>query len=286
MIQKLPVSFVLTRYGRQLYLPTDCYVGKSLDTYAEFSPDEGALLHNLVQGKNVIEVGANQGALTLPLAVSAKRVFAYEPQTFLARIVSTLPIFNPKANVIVYNKAVGKEPGELFLPVFDYSVTNNYGGFGQEFWDSAPTDIEMVKTEVVTLDESMGATPIDFLKIDVEGMELDVLLGAKNLIANNQPVMYIENDRPPKAQALVSHLDSLGYTCYWHCPPLFNPNNFAGVKEDIFYGILSFNILCIPKGGAWFQVDPSALRCTPENPHLPNIGYPYPDGNREVKPVA
>lgn len=289
MVHKIPINLVQTRYGRQLYLPTDCYVGKSLDVYGEFSPDEGALLHNIAKGKNVIEVGANMGALTLPLAVSARQVWAYEPQKFLSRILGALTLFNDLSNLTVINKAVGSESGTLHLPVFDYGVVNNYGGFGQEFWSGAAGDdtIELVATPVTTLDEDflekdfpLGGDKIDLLKIDVEGMEFDVLKGAAGLIARCHPILYLENDRPPKAQALVSHLDSLGYTCYWHCPPLYSPGNFAGVAENIFYGILSFNLLCVPPQGAWFEIHPAALKATSENPHLPNISYPHP--NKEV----
>lgn len=281
-INKVPINLVLTRYGRQLYLPTDIYVGKSLDVYAEFSPEEGTLLYSLVKGKNVIEVGANMGALTLPLAVSAKQIWAYEPQSFLAKLLATIPIFNGLSNLTVINKAVGAEAGTLHLPMFDYCVNNNYGGYGQEFWDSAKAaDFELVPVPVVTLDEEflnkdlpLGGK-IDFIKIDVEGMEADVLMGAKALLARDKPVLYVENDRPPKAQALVTLLDNLGYSCYWHCPSLFSPNNFAGNPENIFRGIISFNLLCIPEGGAWFEVHPGASRATPENPHIPTIPYPY-----------
>ena len=38
----------------------------------------------------------------------------------------------------------------------------------------------------------------------------------------------------------------MNYAVYWHLPPLFNPANFLGEHENIFPGIVSANILCIP----------------------------------------
>jgi hypothetical protein len=99
---------------------------------------------------------------------------------------------------------------------------------------------------VIALD-SLDLPVAHVLKIDVEGMEADVLAGAKALIARCRPVLYLENDRRKKSAALIGLLDALGYACWWHMPPLFNPENFAGSQENIFPGIVSVNLLCLPK---------------------------------------
>ena len=49
--------------------------------------------------------------------------------------------------------------------------------------------------ETVTLDEMMGDTPVDFIKIDAEGMEIDVLDGAAQLIARDRPLIWVEVTR-------------------------------------------------------------------------------------------
>ena len=46
-----------------------------------------------------------------------------------------------------------------------------------------------------------------------------------------------------KSPELISLLLSLRYKVYWHLPPLFNPENFAGSEENIYSNILSLNLL-------------------------------------------
>jgi hypothetical protein len=103
------------------------------------------------------------------------------------------------------------------------------------------------QVSVGTLD-GLGLDACHFIKVDVEGMELEVLQGAQRLLQKFAPVLYVENDRQEKAGALVAFLDSAGYEMYWHIPLLFNPDNFFKNSENVFANIGSHNMLCLPKG--------------------------------------
>ena len=85
------------------------------------------------------------------------------------------------------------------------------------------------------------------IKADVEGHELEVIEGARGLIARDRPLLYLENDRPAQSEALLSALMGLDYDIWWHIVPLFRANNKARVKENIFGEIGSFNIFASPK---------------------------------------
>ena len=79
-------------------------------------------------------------------------------------------------------------------------------------------------------------------------MEEQVLAGATETIARHRPVLYLEDDRPQQSASLRERIRSLGYQIHPHTPPLFNPENFARNQENVFPGIVSANLLCLPDG--------------------------------------
>lgn len=89
-------------------------------------------------------------------------------------------------------------------------------------------------------------------------MELPVLQGAAENLRKYRPILYVENDRAEKSQELVEWIKQQGYDLYWHKPTMYNPNNYEGVKENIFTikqktekgwiesNYISLNMLCLP----------------------------------------
>lgn len=103
-----------------------------------------------------------------------------------------------------------------------------------------------VTVPCVALDDVLAGKPVGLLKIDVEGFEEDVLRGATRLIAESRPLIYVENDRAEKSESLQRCIRELGYDAYWSTPPLFNADNFRARRDDIFDGVVSINMLCVP----------------------------------------
>lgn len=103
-----------------------------------------------------------------------------------------------------------------------------------------------VAVPCVRLDDVIGTAPVGFMKVDVEGFELSTLQGAESILAQSRPVLYIENDRLEKSEDLIKLLWSREYRLWWHIPPLFNPDNFFGEKENLYPNIASFNMVCLP----------------------------------------
>ncbi len=77
-------------------------------------------------------------------------------------------------------------------------------------------------------------------------MEGEVIAGAEQTIRRFRPVLYVENDRPEHSAALIHQVLDLGYRLYWHLLPLFNPQNYFGVAENVFGRIVSVNMLGLP----------------------------------------
>ena len=230
------------RYGHMLYNVHDRYVGRSLDLYGEFSEGEVVLFRQLVKaGDIVVDVGANIGTHTVFFSQQvgpAGRVLAFEPQRIVFQTLCANLALNSVTNVWAYPDAVGAEQGELFVPVLDHRRENNFGGLSL----GAHADGEPVP--VVTLD-SLRVARCDLIKIDVEGMERAVLTGAANHVTRFRPVLYVENDRAERSADLIRLIDELGYAMYWHCPPLFNPQNYFGNPVNVFGDIVSANMVCV-----------------------------------------
>ena len=232
------------RHGKMLFLKRDKYIGRSLDVYGEFSELEGKLFSQIVRpGQTVVEVGANIGAHTVHLAklVGPKgSVLAFEPQRVIFQILCANVAINELFNVRTFQAAAGGEAGSLKVPALDYAAENNFGGVSLRN-AAAGEDVP-----VIALD-SLNLPSLHMLKIDVEGMEADVLSGARGLIARHRPFMYVENDRKEKSEGLITLIGELGYDMWWHTPYLFNPDNFNKAGNNIFGTIVSVNLVCIPK---------------------------------------
>jgi FkbM family methyltransferase len=232
------------RYGRMLFNRNDRYIGKSLNLYGEYSEAEIDLFRQVVKpGSLVVEVGANIGTHTLFFARQVGlegAVVSFEPQRVVFQSLCANMALNSVANVQCFHKAVGAEPGEILVPSLDSTREENYGGLsleGRQHGEPTP----MVTVDCLSLDRCT------LLKVDVEGMEREVLAGAAKTIEKCRPILYVENDRREKAAELVRFIDGLEYAMYWHLPPLFNPDNFLHNQTNVFGNTVSINIVCIHK---------------------------------------
>jgi len=247
-------KLIHTRNGNFLINTRDTFVGKSLDAYGEWCESEVNLFRSIVRGGDVVvDVGANIGAFTVPLAkmVGYKGcVVAYEPQRQLHQLLSANIALNEIPNAFLYQQAVGEFPGTIIVPRVNYSTSGNFGGISlmeEENWKQRGMN-EIV--DKVSLDSLMGVLSDcpAFVKIDVEGMEFEILMGSKYLINTCSPVFHIENNCKKDSEKIVRILHDMNYRMVWDIHSYYNENNFYGLKEDIFTdAYLSMNILAVPK---------------------------------------
>lgn len=232
------------RYGPMVFNRNDRYIGRSLQVYGEFSEGECQVFRQFVRaGSTVVEVGANIGSHTVPLAqlVGGRGcVHAFEPQRIVYQNLCANLSLNSLTNVYAHQLAVSDRKGSLFVPNLDYGQVNNFGGLALGDYKSGEP------VSMIPLD-SLELPSVQLLKLDVEGMEYSVLMGARETIHRCRPILYVENDREEKSSQLIQAIDDLGYAMYWHIVPLFNRENFFGTKENIFGGLVSKNMICIPK---------------------------------------
>ena len=242
------IACAATRHGPLFYFAQDAYIGRSLREYGEYSELEFDLLRQLLgPGDTVVEVGSNIGTLTVPLArciLPQGRLYAIEAQRRVFQLLCANVVINGLPNVHAIHGAGSSGVAHVPLAVIDYSAPGNFGGVALAGGAPPEALVEMVQPYAI---DDLGLAACKLIKIDVEGMELDVVRSARQTIAEYRPLLYLENDRDDLSAALIETIRSFGYRLWWHVPPLFNPGNFAGKAENIFVGVASFNMLCVPR---------------------------------------
>jgi FkbM family methyltransferase len=239
------VKTLQTAHGPMMALAGDRYITGSLELYGEFSHGEWELFAQMVKpGMTVVEVGANIGSHSVALAQACfpGPLYLFEPQQRVFQILCANLALNGIANAIAYPEACSDEAGVVLVPPLNYGAANNFGGV------SVRPDAEGVpgtRVRATPLD-SLRLAACNVIKIDVEGFEAQVVRGAAETIRKFRPLLYVENDRVALQQELISLIAGMGYRLYWHTPPLFRRDNFNGRAENVFPGIVSVNMLCIP----------------------------------------
>lgn len=233
-----------TRSGPMLALRTDHYMTRSLELYGEFSPEEARLLRHLIKpGMTVVEVGANMGlhSVEMARACAPGPFYAFEPQPRVFQVLCANLALHDVGNAFAYPEGCGEAEGEAVVPWVDYGREGNFGGVSL-----LSEGDRGIKVRIRPLD-ALELPSCGLLKIDVEGFEPQVLRGARETIARCRPLLYVENDRAAQQQEVISLIAEMGYRLYWHMPPLFHPENFRGEQRNIFPGVVSINMLCIPR---------------------------------------
>ena len=163
------------------------------------------------KGQTVLDIGANIGFYTLRASRQVGptgKVISVEanPQTF--QILRANVIENCSANTLALCCAVGAEDGLSYL-----YVPSNYPAGSTLIHSDANSLAPQAKVPVTTVDSlvsMLGIKRVDWMKIDVEGMETAVIAGCKNVIRDHKPKIMIEtmnND-------IIQYLRENGYRVF------------------------------------------------------------------------
>lgn len=166
------------------------------------------------EGDIFIDIGANCGSLTMVAAsvIGQGKIYAFEPNPRVySRLQKNLDS-NPEIEAIVktFPLGVGAEKGQLFLYEDMNYLGNSY---------ISPV-ISEIAVEVISLDdwsERENLERVDIIKIDVEGMEYEVLRGSKSILEKYHPIIYFETisgffaEKPYTIKTIYEFLSSLDY---------------------------------------------------------------------------
>lgn len=256
------ISIKNCKNGMMAFNTNDLFVGRSFMEYGEFSEGEVDLFRAILKpGMTACDVGANIGTHTIPMARlvgSGGNVLAFEPQRMCYYTLCANVVLNNLINVICLQNAVGSENSRIHVPEYDFSKTNNFGSLNlRHKYDPVPHGHSV---KLVRIDD-FDLPACHLLKADVEGMEIEVVLGAKETIERHHPFLYLESDQKQKTTPLMRILNNIGYTTYVHAPPLYNSRNFMGNASNVFSNISSINVFSHHKE-AELSFDPAAYNMT------------------------
>jgi len=206
------VLFLTRRFNRLHLLPAgrafrnDHFLGDLTVECDCTYPIEREILHNNVWDKDAVDVirrlvktgdvcmdvGANMGSLSLAMAKqigSSGKVYAFEPGPIAAARFRNNVRLNPAFQGVIQLAEIGlsDKPGQLF-----YNEDMKNRGNGALLGTSGQS------VEVITIDEFFrreGIDRLNFVKIDVEGMEYEVLKGGLATWKRFQPVLFFETIR-------------------------------------------------------------------------------------------
>lgn len=143
----------------------------------------------------LLDVGANVGVHSLffsELAGAGGRVYAFEAQRIVFQTLMGNLALNSIENVFARQTAVGAAAGELKMPVMDYTQPFNFGGVQLNAGPANTAANGSNEAVAMIALDSLHLARVDFIKADVEGMELDVLQGALATINRCRPLIQVE----------------------------------------------------------------------------------------------
>ncbi|HEX7748428.1 MAG TPA: FkbM family methyltransferase [Bordetella sp.] len=171
-------------------------------------------------GVVAIDGGANIGVHTIEWARHMHgwgAVLSFEAQEIIFYALAGNIALNNCLNARAKLAALGERDGELNIPEPNYFAHASFGSLelrqrentediGQRisYDPSQGTSVPMIRID------SIGLVRVDFLKLDVEGMEAEALRGARNTLQTHKPILLIEIIKSDQA-AIKAMLDELGY---------------------------------------------------------------------------
>jgi FkbM family methyltransferase len=173
-----------------------------------------------LRGRVIYEIGAYEGIFTIYFASQATRVIVFEPHPVNQKTLSNNVALNGFTNVTLRPVGLGSrrqdavlvyprdEPARASIePAVSAAITREGGHY-----ETIPVTIDTLDEQIVSAD----LPPPSFIKIDAEGAEYDILVGARNTLQKHRPDLMIEihgagGDARSHARRIAALLENIGY---------------------------------------------------------------------------
>lgn len=208
---------------------------------------EPALGMNKINFENFvcIDVGANIGSMSLfMIHLKAKKVIAFEPGPSYYKLCKNIALNKLDNKIIPINLGVNTESDKFVWE----EVGNYHNGYLKSLGTRLPNKNEKNIVETINLDEyleKIGEKVIDFIKYDIEGMELKAIMGSKETIRASKPILAVEVQEGSSKlfgydciTPIFEYLYSLNYETYFCYKNKFVLFEYPEIKMNKNYQVL------------------------------------------------
>lgn len=170
-----------TRQGRFLVDPIS-HVGGDLIEFGHYEPEMQATIEQfLPEGGVFVDAGANEGYFSILAAKRARQVLAFEPQSRLQQVLHrNFELNQVQDRIVLLHLALGASQGSIEMRLTP-DLNTGASGFSNVTRYRLPVERVPMQTLTAILDEHDVHT-VDLLKVDIEGAEHQLLLGAEPLL--------------------------------------------------------------------------------------------------------
>lgn len=212
---------------QKIFINTKEFIGWNIFFLGSYERDTNIILSQTVKaGFHVIEAGAHIGSETLLIANfvgGTGKVYAFEPNPMVKRDLNiNIQLNNLEKVVEIPECALGENNADIDFFVNQASEPNQ--GMSSKYkFDSNLFTIK-VKQETIDFWVASNSIPkIDYIKMDVQGAELDIISGAQNTIDKYRPIIFTEADESALSdgkntlELLYDALSDLNYSVFLVC---------------------------------------------------------------------
>ncbi|MBC7485284.1 MAG: FkbM family methyltransferase [Cytophagaceae bacterium] len=187
--------------------------------FGQYEKETNDLLFEYIKpGQVILEAGANNGTETVLLSRLVGpngKVLAFEPVEHIYQTLQLNLSINHCTNVQTEQKALGESDGQLHFNVLSEDFCNQ--GMASKYDEtSADAKVLVQQTSIDSWVVKNNIRTVDFIKMDIQGAEIELLKGAKHTIEKSKPLIFTEATEDfLSIEKLFDALTDLGYAVYF-----------------------------------------------------------------------
>lgn len=203
--------------GLVCFINTKDLIGWKIYFFGEYEKGTNRILAKYVKDTDiVIEAGANIGSESLLISkqLTTGHLYCFEPNPYTFERLKINLSINELENVSAYDYALGETDSQINFHIYPKGFCN--AGMSSKYMETRDTiKINVVQQTLDTFVAQNNITKVDFIKMDIQGAEMDMINGSAKTIERFKPTIFTEACEPYNdTKELFKIFNNYGYTVY------------------------------------------------------------------------